>query len=185
MNTPGPPYGAPDPSAEPQAWGQQPPGGWGGPAGGAQQGWPQAQQTWHQPPQNPGRGRQPGPGQPHRNPGPDWHPGPQQQPAAGGRTRRIVIIAAIVVVVAAVGVLGFWKPGFLATRVFDQAALQDGVTQVLTRDYGHEVSDVRCADGITVAAGTSFTCEATVDGERVTVPIMITSDDGHYQVGRV
>ncbi|MFC5994696.1 DUF4333 domain-containing protein [Pseudonocardia hispaniensis] len=203
MSTPGPPFGAPDPATgpgaqpgEPRTWGHQPPGGWGhrstaGPQQGwgpaehshPQQGWPPPHQAWHQPP-DPGA---PGPERPDWAPGPSWYPGPALQQPVGGRRPglRWVLIAAAIVAVALVGVLGFWTPGFFVSTVFDQAALQDGIEQVLTGAYGHEVSAVHCAEDIPVTAGATFTCEATVDGERVTVPVTITSDDGHYQVGRV
>ncbi|MGE4004767.1 DUF4333 domain-containing protein [Pseudonocardia sp.] len=83
-------------------------------------------------------------------------------------------------------VLLFWKPGFVVTRVFDQAGLQTGVERVLTTDYGHQVSAVSCPADRKVQEGDTFTCSATVDGEPNTqIPIRVTSSSGNYEVGRV
>jgi len=105
----------------------------------------------------------------------------------GGKSRLPLVIGGVValVVVAAVLVVGFWKPGYFLVEQFDQQALQSGVTQVLSRDYGLEVTALSCPEGQEVTAGASFTCAATVDGENVTVPITVLDDQGTYQVGRV
>jgi hypothetical protein len=90
-----------------------------------------------------------------------------------------------VVVLAVVGVLGFVTPGFFMSRVFDRGAVEQGVAQVLTQDYGiANVGGVACAEGIAVRAGSSFECDATIDGQPVRVPIQITTDQGNYEVGR-
>jgi hypothetical protein len=90
-----------------------------------------------------------------------------------------------VVVVAVIAVLGFVAPGFFVTRVFDTAALQDGVQRVLTQDYRlANVAGVRCTEGIRVEQGATFQCDATVDGAPVKVPVTITGSDGAYEVGR-
>jgi nicotinamide mononucleotide (NMN) deamidase PncC len=91
----------------------------------------------------------------------------------------------VVVVLAVLAVTAFWKPGFLVTEEFDQQALQAGVTQVLTQDYGLGATGVSCPEGQKVEAGTTFTCSANVDGENVEVPVTVLDDQGTYQVGRV
>jgi hypothetical protein len=90
----------------------------------------------------------------------------------------------VVVVIVVVAVLGFVTPGFFNTRVFDAAALQEGVQRVLTQDYELDVSSVTCGEGVRVEVGATFECQATIDGEQVTVPITVTSEDGGYEVGR-
>lgn len=98
---------------------------------------------------------------------------------------RLVIGAAAVVVVAVVAVLGLVTPGFLRTPVFDPAALQQGVARVLTQDYHlPDVGSITCAGDIAVTAGSSFQCDATVDGLPVKVPVTVTGDDGSYRVSR-
>ena len=101
-----------------------------------------------------------------------------------GRQRLLVaIVAALVVVV--VLVLGFVTPGWFVTRVFDPAAVQAGVAKILTDDYSTDgVADVRCPQNVQVTAGATFTCDATIDGDPVSVPITVTDDRGGYQVGR-
>ena len=96
----------------------------------------------------------------------------------------LILGAAAVLVLAVVGVLGFVAPGFFNTRVLDTAAVQDGVRQVLSQDYGLEVQSVTCPDGTAVATDATFECTAVIDGEQVAVPIRITSEDGNYEVGR-
>ena len=172
------PYGRrpPDPAPDPTAgWGRPPAGGWGGPepaAGGAvpgpygdepQYGWqPQYEPSWGQ----------------------DYPTKPRRSAQQRGRQRLLVaVVAALVVVV--VLVLGFVTPGWFVTRVFDAAAVQTGVTKILTDDYATDgVADVRCPQNVQVTAGATFSCDATIDGDPVTVPITVTDDRGGYQVGR-
>ena len=91
----------------------------------------------------------------------------------------------MVLVAIAVGVLGFYKPGFFVTKVFDTAALQTGVTKILTQDYGlTNVTGVNCGQNIKVTQGATFTCSANVDGKPVNVPVRVTSSAGDYEVGR-
>jgi hypothetical protein len=138
----------------------------------------------------------------------DWQPGyaapqydarPRHEPpwsqgnARTTRTRtaqqrgriRLAVAAAIAFVVVALLVLGFVTPGWFVTRVFDATAVQNGVARVLTDDYAvGAVADVRCPADVQVEAGATFSCDATIDGDPVTVPITVTDDDGGYQVGR-
>lgn len=101
------------------------------------------------------------------------------------RTRRYVLagIGAVVVAALVVGAL-FWA-GVLGSDRLDRTALQAGVNQVLTQDYGLQVGAIACPEDVEVSAGTQFTCQAVVDGEQVEVPVVVTSDQGDYQVGRV
>jgi hypothetical protein len=120
---------------------------------------------------------------------PPWgQPYPQRpRRAAPSRTSRLpwVLAGVAAAVVAAVFVLGFVVPGWFVTRVLDSAAVQEGVAVVLTDDYGADgVADVRCPGSVEIVAGASFTCEATIDGDPITVPVRITNDDGGYEVGR-
>ena len=96
----------------------------------------------------------------------------------------IIGAVAVVVVLAVVGVLGFVSPGFFNSRVLDANAVQDGVQQVLTQDYGLEVESVTCPEGQQVVPDATFECTAVADGEQVAVPIKITSPEGNYEVGR-
>ncbi|ALE83536.1 hypothetical protein XF36_10545 [Pseudonocardia sp. HH130629-09] len=101
------------------------------------------------------------------------------------RTRLWILagIGAVVVAALVVGAL-FWA-GVLGSDRLDRTALQAGVTQVLTRDYGLQVGAIACPEDVEVSPGTRFTCQAVVDGEQVEVPVVVTSDQGDYQVGRV
>jgi hypothetical protein len=176
----GPPaWGRQRPGQEPQQW-QQPP--WGSPPSG------QGRQEWGR--QEWGRqewGRQPG--QQHgQSPGPQWGhdypalPEPTRDDAPG---RLPLVGGGVVVVLGLVALLGFVTPGFFVTRVFDAQAMQDGVSRVLTEEYGITgLGPVTCGEGIEVAEGATFDCAITVDGAPARVPIRVTSDGGDYEVGR-
>jgi hypothetical protein len=136
-----------------------------------QQGWPQ--QGGPQPTQQWG-GQQPG------------YPPPPETPAKSGRSKLPLILGGIgVLVVAAVLVLGFVTPGFFVSKVFDTAAVQTGVQKILTDSYGvKDVTTVTCGQNITVTAGNTFTCDATIAGKPARIPVKITSNAGDYEVGR-
>ncbi len=160
-------YGQPTQQYGQQAWGagQQGQQGW-GQGQGAQQWGGDQQQQWG------GAGGYP-------------PPLPDQSGRAGGRSKLpFILIGVLVLVLAVVGVLGFVTPGFFVTRVFDPAALQQGVQGVLTNDYGLAVDSVTCGQDIQVDEGARFECDATVDGQPTKVPITVTSADGAYEVGR-
>ena len=109
---------------------------------------------------------------------------PRRGPGGLG-TRALAGIGAGVLVVLVLAVTAFLYPGWAVSRTLDQTALQNGVTQVLTQNYGLQVGAVQCPDDVTVAAETEFSCQALVDGEQVTVAGVVTSDNGDYQVKRV
>jgi hypothetical protein len=94
-------------------------------------------------------------------------------------------VGAAVLAVVAVLVLGFVAPGWFVTRVLDPDAVQGGVAKILTESYAVEaVADVRCPGDVEVVVGATFTCDATVDGDPVTVPVRVTGGNGDYEVGR-
>jgi hypothetical protein len=206
------PYGPPGGNDPQQQWGQQPYGGGpapGTPSGGvpAQPGYPQqpgqAQQPYGgygQQPQQPQPTQQYGQpqyGQPAQYgqqpsgefPSPYQHPyQQQQQPKKGGGAWIWVAMVVVVLGVAAFLVLGLVTPGFLNTKVFDQAALQgeEGVKKILVNEYKMEnVDSVSCPADQEVKTGNKFECTVKVGGDEpkdLTVQITVTSDDGQYQV---
>lgn len=119
-----------------------------------------------------------------------WRPeSPQRMSRAlrwsGGLTlRRYIGIAAVgAAIVTASGLL--W-PAWAVSTVYDKLAVQGGVQKVLSSSYGLDVGWVDCPADIVVTTGARFSCEAVVDGERVTVPARITDEDtAAYIVERV
>jgi hypothetical protein len=82
-------------------------------------------------------------------------------------------------------VLGFVVPGWFVTRVLDASAVQAGVAKILADSYHTDgVGDVHCPDGVQVTPGATFTCEATIDGDPVKIPVRVIDGRGGYQVGR-
>ena len=189
-------------------WGRPPAGGWGDPGradggrggqyGGETPGpyGSEPEYGWRQPEYEPAGGVGGGYATPEYGPSdqqgryePSWEHGRPAAPPrrAARRPRRPpwIVLAVAGAVVVAVLVLGFVTPGWFVTRVFDAAAVQTGVARILTDEYGAEgVADVRCPGGIQVTAGATFTCDATIDADLVTVPVRVTDGDGGYEVGR-
>lgn len=162
-----------------------------------------------------GAGYQPAPGYPT---GPGGYPGgyapnpgyaqPQQsaaaEPAPGGfdftpvtatrsGRRPVLLIGAgvAVIAVAAVGITGFWKPGFFVTRQLNVSKVQEGVQHILTdpnTGYGLSgVTGVVCNDGHDPSGdqGTKFRCSLSVGGAQHSVEVTVVDDHGTYQVGKV
>ena len=153
---------------------------------------------WQQPEYEPagsygsgyGAGYAPGYGAPDE--GPPWSQRlpvtartPSRRAARAPRKPPWLAAGAAAVVVVAFLVLGFVVPGWFVTRVFDATAVQNGVAKILTDDYGADgVANVRCPDRVPVTVGTTFTCDAAIDGDPVKVPVRVTGTDGGYEVGR-
>ncbi|RZT86408.1 uncharacterized protein DUF4333 [Pseudonocardia sediminis] len=109
---------------------------------------------------------------------------PKRGPLGLGRGALVGIVGGVVVI-AVLLVLAFVAPGFAVTRTLDKTALQNGVNQILSQNYRLQVGAIDCPDDVEVTAGTTFECQAVVDGEQLAVPGRVITDDGAYQVGRV
>ncbi len=96
----------------------------------------------------------------------------------------IVVASAVAAGATLVAVLGLVWPGFLNRKVFDTAALQQGVLSVLRDDYQLDADLVACPPGRAVTVGSSFSCSAEVAGVPKTITVTVTSSDGRFEVGR-
>lgn len=71
-----------------------------------------------------------------------------------------------------------------APQVFDNAAMQDAVHQILTESYRvKRLGVVTCPPDKPVRKGLKFSCKAMIDGKRHLVLITVTTNDGAYDVG--
>ena len=111
--------------------------------------------------------------------------------AKGSKKSLLIAIGAIVaLLLIALGVTGFWKPGFFMTTELDVNAAQTGVEQILSDEangYGAKnVSDVKCNDGNNpkVEKGANFTCDVSIDGTKRQVTVTFQDSNGTYEVGR-
>lgn len=186
MSTP-PPYGqapdaprpgVPQPPAPPAAAQHQPQPAYGGGYGQAQQG---------QGPQ--GQAQQGHPGQQGQ-----FSQQPQQQaydaPTAAaprakksGRAGTVVVTALVTAVVSVLATL-FATGAFTAPPVFEQEALESGVSDVLSGDF--ELSDVKgvsCPAEVVAERGEQFECTFSSGGEDLSVPVEVLNDEGQYRVG--
>ncbi|GAA2401305.1 DUF4333 domain-containing protein [Mycolicibacterium llatzerense] len=107
------------------------------------------------------------------------------------RTGLLIGAGVAVVAVAAVGITGFWKPGFFVKRQLNITKVQEGVQHVLTdpnSGYGISgLSGLSCNNGQNPSAnqGDKFTCDMLIDGTKRHVQVTVTDDHGSYQVGKV
>ncbi|GGM71545.1 hypothetical protein GCM10012275_47510 [Longimycelium tulufanense] len=203
------PYG-PSGGNDPQQWGQQPygsgtpsggvpapgQGGYGQPGGygqgyGADPSQGGAAYPGYGPPGQPPQQYTGSYGQPGGYPQQPGYPGGFGQyggmtPATAPKKKSAMpwlLTGAVVVVVAVVLVLGFVWPAWFMTKVFDEAAVQNGVHKILTEHYNlTRVENVSCPADQPVKTGTTFTCELTVDGKPKKVTITVKSDSGEYEV---
>lgn len=113
-------------------------------------------------------------------------------PSRPTSNRGPLIAGSLVVAAVAVGVIVFavWKFGLMAGNELDVHKTEAAVTQILTNPtygYGVEnVSNVVCNNGKDPVAkkGATFTCVALVNGTKRTVAVLITDDNGTYEVDR-
>jgi hypothetical protein len=175
-----PGYGQSQGPQHQQQWGQQP-------QYGQQPGYPQQPPQYGQPQQEQPGGAYPPQqyGQPGQyDYGQPGYPGPPQAGEKKSKKGLLIGIVALVVAGALVGVLGFVAPGFFVTKVFDNQAVQTGVTKVLTQNYKIAgVTGVTCPAQQEVKDGLTFECTANVAGKPVRVPITVKGTGGNYEVG--
>jgi hypothetical protein len=167
-------------SAPPSQYGQ--PGQYGQPADATQYGQP-GQYGQYSPYQQPGAEGQ------------QFSPYGAAPGAEAGSKKSLGVILGVVgvlvaIVVIAVGIMGFWKPGWWVETQLDVNAAQTGVQQILSDEangYGAKnVQDVSCNDGKnpTVSKGANFTCEVSIDGTKRQVTVTFQDNNGTYEVGR-
>ncbi|QBJ94559.1 DUF4333 domain-containing protein [Rhodococcus sp. ABRD24] len=189
-------------------WGQQYPGQ---PVQAPQWGQAPGAPAWGQPVPGVPQWNQPGPGPtPPQMPGPHWAPQqpqpqwnapqgyPQQQygeqppsqwgappTASGNKSKPLLWIGIGLVAIAAIAGVVLLVVAPFGSKTLDQAAVQNGVEQVVTDSYGaRAVSGVDCPSGQKVVKGESFTCSLTVDGTAKKVTVTFTDNDGTYEVSR-
>ncbi|MFD0363084.1 DUF4333 domain-containing protein [Nocardia sp. GCM10030253] len=164
----------PSQPSQPQ-WGQQPPSQPSQPQWGQQPSQP-PQQDWGQ------QGQQPQWGQQGQQP--QWGQAQQIPTQSGGKGKGLFIglgVGALLVLGAIVALVLV----LTSKDELDNAAVQDGVTKVLSDSYGiQDVADVSCPAGQKVEVDATFTCSLKVSGEQKKVTVKITKDDGTYEVGR-
>jgi hypothetical protein len=106
------------------------------------------------------------------------------------RTRQLLIGAGIVAVLIAAAVLLGEESKLVGTggKVRDVAKIQAGVLQTLSDPAGgygaNTVSDVSCNNGRDPNAdkGTTFTCDAIVNSVQRHVTVLVSDDNGTYEI---
>lgn len=173
----------------------QPPGGW------AQPDQPPGSQPQY------GQWPQPVPGQhgyPAQSP-PAGAPGYGQQPQFGGgfasqygglgafepspppkraRSKKPYLIGGTVIVVLAAAAIVAWLLGAFRGDVLDKVSLQDGVTTVLSENFGEQdVRNAQCPENQEIKNGNTFECSVDVAGQPKKVTIRVLNDKPEFEVG--
>ena len=137
-------------------------------------------------PPPPGYGPPPG-----STPPPGYGPPPQAGPAApwpGGtptpprRRRTGLIVGSIVggvVVIAAVviGLVVLLSPGTI-----DQAKVQSRIAEITQQQFGATPTDIRCPSDVAIESGSSFKCDAQLDGQPIKYTVKQTDDKGTVKI---
>ncbi|MEJ2871567.1 DUF4333 domain-containing protein [Actinomycetospora sp. OC33-EN08] len=121
---------------------------------------------------------------------PGWAP-PVRPPADPARRRRVrrlllgLLLGLVVIAAVVVALLAFLVgPRFARYDVLDRAAVERGVTDVVTRDWKRQATGVACPDDVRVRPGATFECTGTVDGRPVRIPVDVVDENGTYEVGQ-
>lgn len=108
---------------------------------------------------------------------------PAQPPARRGRTTTVVVTALVTAAVS-VGATLLATGMFTGAPLFEQDALEDGVSTVLSDDFElTDVDDVACPATIVARGGEQFECTFTSGGKELSVPVEVLNDEGQYRVG--
>jgi hypothetical protein len=76
-------------------------------------------------------------------------------------------------------------PAEAGVRVFNQEALEEGVTKILKERYNEDATDVRCPADQVVKKGKKFDCDLKIGGDRRKVTITVISEDrAEYEVSQ-
>jgi Domain of unknown function (DUF4333) len=96
----------------------------------------------------------------------------------------------VVLLEAAVLLSGISRLGFSGGKVLDVSKVQAGVLRTLSdpaSGYGaNTVGEISCNNGRNPNAdkGTTFTCDVTVNGAKRHVTVMVSDDNGTYEIDR-
>ncbi|WP_231997352.1 DUF4333 domain-containing protein [Mycobacterium sp. 1245111.1] len=97
--------------------------------------------------------------------------------------------AAVALLIAVVMLIGNVAPlGISGGNELDVTKVENGVLQILSdpaSGYGaNTIADVSCNGGRNPSArqGTTFTCEATVNGTARHIAVLVTDDRGTYEI---
>ena len=121
---------------------------------------------------------QPPLGQPPFGPAPGGFGGPQPAP----RRRTGAIIGGIVATLVVLGGLAVGAVFLFGTTTIDTAEAQRQIAALTEEQVGVAAADVQCPEDVEAAAGSSFSCTATLDGQPVTFTVNQTDDEGNVQI---
>lgn len=104
------------------------------------------------------------------------------QPAPPPRRRTGLVVGVVVGVLVLLGALAAAAVLLLAPRQLSTADVQSEIVRVTQEEVGFAPVDVRCPESIEVAAGTTTTCTATLDGQALTYGVRQDDDQGNLTI---
>ena len=118
------------------------------------------------------------PSQPPAGLGPQ--PGPPYPPAPRRRTGLVIgIVAAGLVVLVGLGVGALVLFG---TKTIERSSVESEIVRLTQEQAGVAPTDVRCPENVEVAAGGTFNCTATLDGQQITYTVKQQDDRGNLYI---
>ena len=124
----------------------------------------------------------PGPSYPGRNHGsPQWGPPAAPPPPAPRRRTGLVvgIVVGVLVLLAGLAVAAFV---LFAPRQLNTVDIQNEIVRVTQEEVAVAPVEVRCPEDIPVAAGTTTTCTATLDGQPLSYGVRQDDDRGNLTI---
>jgi hypothetical protein len=120
------------------------------------------------------------PSQPPAGLGPQQMPPYPPPPPPRRRTGLIIAIVAagLVVLVALAGAALL----LFGTKTIDRGSVESEIVRLTQEQAGVAPTDVRCPDDIEVAAGGTFSCTATLDGQPITYTVKQQDDKGNLYI---
>jgi Domain of unknown function (DUF4333) len=125
---------------------------------------------------------------------PPGHFGPPSQPPAGlgpqpmppyppaPRRRTGLIIGIVAAGLAVLVVLAGGALLLFGTKTIDRSSVESEIVRLTQEQAGVAPTDVRCPDDIEAAAGGTFSCTATLDGQPITYSVRQQDDQGNLYI---
>ncbi len=126
--------------------------------------------------------------------GPPGPFGPPSQPPAGlgpqpmppyppaPRRRTGLVIGLVAAGLAVLAVLAGGALLLFGTKTIDRSSVESEIVRLTQEQAGVAPTDVRCPDDIEVAAGGTFSCTATLDGQPITYSVRQQDDQGNLYI---
>lgn len=80
--------------------------------------------------------------------------------------------------------VGMAVPTQPTVQVLNSASVANGVTKILTENYGDRATNAECPPDEPVVVGGTFTCMVAVGGQTKHVQVTVKTPDGQFEVAQ-